>query len=160
MHKIIVSTGTETFAKEPKVVKLFPEPKSTSVRCHKSPPVMLDLLHFGQHVNGCFFHRCILLLAGIDRRNIYNRLGIACTVNTTTGVRCLCFTSEKASLSSNFFGFHCFILSARHNQSANLAFRTTGIEDTHLTPVAILFQVEGNNSLNFFANTKIRQIPW
>ena len=61
MQRIIVSTGMEAFAKEPKLVKLFSEPKSTPVRCHKkSPPVfsikfvMLDLLHFGQHVNGGF----------------------------------------------------------------------------------------------------------
>ena len=120
MQGIIVSTDTEIFAKEPKLVKLFPQPKSTPVQCQKKgPPVFLVitlyLLHFGAfalvHVNGCFFHRCILLLTGIDHQNIYNRLGIPCTVNTAIRVLCRRFTLEKATLSSDFFGFHCFLLS-------------------------------------------------
>ena len=46
------------------------------------------------------------LLACIDRWNIFNRLVIARIFNTATGVQCLCYTSEKASLSSGFFAAH------------------------------------------------------
>ena len=35
----------------------------------------------------------------------------------------------------------------RRNQPGNLAFRTTIIEDTHLTLAAIPFKVKANNSL-------------
>ena len=51
---IIVSTGTETFAKEPKLAKLFRKRKSTPVQFHKKMciglsymSVILNLLHFG-----------------------------------------------------------------------------------------------------------------
>ena len=48
------------------------------------------------------FYRCIFLLACIDNWNIYNKLVTSCTVKTAAGVKCLCSTSEKASLSLVF----------------------------------------------------------
>ena len=45
----------------------------------------------------------------------------------------------------------------RRNKPGNLAFRTTIIEDTHLTLAAILFNVEANYSIVFFAITNIRE---
>ena len=59
MHRlyqgIIDSTGTETFAKEPKLVKLFQELQSTPVRCNN------------KHVNGCFFANIELFSIGLHR---------------------------------------------------------------------------------------------
>ena len=62
---IIDSTGTETFAKGPKLETLFRELKSTPVRCHKNIHWLLSYVcntkfpalwcfAAGQHVNGCF----------------------------------------------------------------------------------------------------------
>ena len=45
----------------------------------------------------------------------------------------------------------------RRNKPGNLAFRTTIIEDTHLLLAAILFTVEANYSIVFFAITNIRE---
>ena len=39
----------------------------------------------------------------------------------------------------------------RRNYSGNLAFRTTGVEGTHLTLTAILFHVKVKNSLFLFS---------
>ena len=39
----------------------------------------------------------------------------------------------------------------------NLAFKTTKVKDTKLTPAVIPFYVGQNNSLNFFAITNIRE---
>ena len=44
--------------------------------------------------------------------NIYNRLVIVCIVKTAAEVKRLCFTSEKASLSSGFFGSNRLCLSS------------------------------------------------
>ena len=52
------------------------------------------------------------VLACIDHWNIYNRLVIACIVKIVTEVKCLCFTSEKASLSPGFLVSHRLLLSA------------------------------------------------
>ena len=40
-QRSIVFTGTETFAKEPQLVKLFREQKSTPVRCNKNSPLVI-----------------------------------------------------------------------------------------------------------------------
>ena len=42
-----------------------------------------------------------------------------------------------------------FFVCVRRNQSFNLVFRMTEVEDTHLTLAVILFQVRVNNSLDF-----------
>ena len=61
------------------------------------------------------------------------------------------------------FGFLRFLSSSfvcvRSNQLASLVSRKTDIEDTHLTPAVILFQVEGNNSLVFY-HYKQEKICW
>ena len=69
----------------------------------------------------------------------------------------MCVTSKKASRSSGFFVSHrhlLFALSATRQQG-NLAFRTTRVDDTHLTLAANPFWVGVNNS--FFAVTDIRE---
>ena len=47
------------------------------------------------------------------------------------------------------FSLYSFVCLLR-NYPVNLAFRMTGVEDTHITLAAILFQAEVDNSLNFF----------
>ena len=64
------------------------------------------------------------------------------------------FHFEKASLYWAFFVLQCLLLFAC--AATNQNFRMTGIEDTHLTPAVLLFQVEVNNAL-FFAIIDIRE---
>ena len=60
------------------------------------------------------------------------------------------FHFEKASLSLGFFRCLPFsFVCVRRNHSRNLAFKSTGAEDTYLTLAVISFQVGVNNSLNF-----------
>ena len=88
-----------------------------------------------------------------------------CIVKTVTGVQCLCPTSQK---NSSFFGFlrfssSSFVLVLR-NWPGKQAFKTVGIEDTHLTLTGVLFQVGANNSLIFLQlqtpEKKFHYIPW
>ena len=108
---IIDWTGTETFAKEPKLAKLLREHKSNACAVSLKKftgfsrmSVIASLLCFGcfpvgQHVNGGFFANIDVGFywpACIDHWNIYNWLVAA------AGVECLCFTLEK---------HHCFWVS-------------------------------------------------
>ena len=81
-----------------------------------------------------FYHRFIFLLACINRWKVYNRLSFACTVKTAIEVKCLSVSTSKK----------------RHSCRDNLAFRTTMIEDAHLTLAVISFKVEAKNSLIFY----------
>ena len=65
----------------------------------------------------------------------------------------MCFNQQKTALSSGFFVYHCLLclrLSTAINR-VNLGFRTTIIEDTHLTLAVIPFKVETNNCLIFLS---------
>ena len=91
-------------------------------------------------------HKFIFLLGGIDRWKVYNRLD-----KTAIKVKRQCVSTSKtrhcgrASSVLTVFLFEC----AACNR-ANLAFKTTIIEDTHLTLIGISFKVEANDSLIFF----------
>ena len=83
--------------------------------------VVASLLFFGFLLTQLYF-----LLVRIDHWNICNRIVIMCTVKTGAEVKCLCSTSEKASLSSGFF------------VSNRLCLRAC-VKDTYLALAAILF---------------------
>ena len=92
------------------------------------------------------YHR----LACIDRWKVYNRLVFACTVNTAIEVKCLCVFTSKTRHSYRASSFlTVFLFACAASNWVNLAFKTTIIEDTHLTLAVILFEVEANNSLIF-----------
>ena len=55
--------------------------------------------------------------------------------------------SKKVSLSLVFCAAKHLLFSVHRNQQFNLAFRMTGVEDTHLTRAVIPFQVGENNFL-------------
>ena len=94
--------------------------------------------------------RYIFLLACIDNWKVYNRLVLACTVKTTIKVKCLCVSTSKKRHSCRAASFLTvfFVWRAAINL-VNLVFRTTIIEDTHLTLSVILFKAEASNSLIF-----------
>ena len=50
-----------------------------------------------------------------------------------------------------------FLFACATSNRTNLAFKTTIIEDAHLTLIGILSKVEANNSLFFFVITNIRE---
>ena len=79
-------------------------------------------------------HRFIFLLACIDRWKVYNRLVSACIVKIAIKVECLCVPTSKKR---HFYGASSllivFLLVCAAINRANLTFRTTIIEDTHLT---------------------------
>ena len=87
------------------------------------------------------YHRFIFLLACIDRWKVDNRLVSACTVKTTIEVKCLCVSTSKKRHSCRAYSFliFFFVACAAINR-VNLAFRTTIIEDTHLTLEVIPFK--------------------
>ena len=58
------------------------------------------------------------------------------------------FHFEKDVTAFGFLQFSSSFVCVRRSNSAYLAFRTIGIEDTHQTLAAIPFQVGVNNSLN------------
>ena len=96
------------------------------------------------------YHRFMFLLACVDCWKIYNRLVSACTVKTAIEVQRLCVSTSKKfhfCRASSFLTDFLFLCSAANH--VNLAFRTTIIEDTHLTLAVIPFKVEANNSLTF-----------
>ena len=96
------------------------------------------------------YHRFIFLLACLDHWKVYNRLVPSCTVKTAIEVLCLYFSTSKKQhfcRASSFLTVFLFACAATNR--GNLAFRTTIIEDIHLTIAAILFKVELNNSLFF-----------
>ena len=98
------------------------------------------------------YHRFIFLLACIDRWKIYNRLVFACTVKTVIKVERQCVLTSKTlhcSRASSVLTVLLFACAASNR--ANLAFKTTIIEDTHLTLIGFLFKVEANNSLIFLS---------
>ena len=83
---------------------------------------------------------------------------------TAIGVNCLCFVSGGGGVggeSVTVFGFIRFLspsfVCVIHNKSGNLAFRTTCVDDTHITLAVIPSQVEVSNSLSFFAITNIQK---
>ena len=89
-------------------------------------------------------------------------------VKTAIEVQCLCASTNDslgrviASTSKNrhlsgFFGPTVVFVCARRNQLDNLAFRSTIIEDTHLTLAAIPCGVEGNYSL--ILNIQEKNLP-
>ena len=94
------------------------------------------------------YHKFIFLLACIDRWKAYNRLVSACTIKTAIEVQRLCVsTSKNGTLVGLFrFSLSCLFACAAINRE-NLAFRTTIIEDTHLTLAVIPFKLEANNCL-------------
>ena len=97
------------------------------------------------------YPRFIFLLACIYRWKIYNRLVFACTVKKAAiEVKCLCVSTSKKRHSLRIFCFSlCFLFACAAINRVNLEFRTTIIEDTHLTLAVIPFKVEVNNSLIF-----------
>ena len=97
------------------------------------------------------YHRFIFLLACIDRWKVNNRLVLACTVKTAMKVKRQCvLTRKKHSIVVGLLWFSpYFLFVCAANNRATLAFKTTIIEDTHLTPIGIPFKVEANNSLIF-----------
>ena len=104
------------------------------------------------------YRRFTFLFAYIDRWKVYNRLVSACSVKTAIEVKCWCvLTSQTTTLLSGFFVPHSFLLACAAINRVNLAFRTTIIEDTHLTLAVIPFKVEANNFFNFFAVTSIQE---
>ena len=96
------------------------------------------------------YHKFIFLLACIDLWNAYNRFVSACTVKTVIEVQCLCASTSK---NGTFVGFLCFspafLLACAAINRVNLVFRTTIIEDAHLTLAVILFKAETNIYLIF-----------
>ena len=94
------------------------------------------------------YHKFIFLLASIDRWKAYNRLVSAYTVQTAIEVQSLCVSTSK---NGTFVGLlrlsPSFLFACAATNRGNLAFRTTIIEDTHLTLATIPFKVEANNSL-------------
>ena len=96
------------------------------------------------------YHRFIFLLANIDRWKVYNRLVFACTVKTAIEVKRLCVSiSKNGTLVGLLRLARTFLFACVVTNRANLAFRMTVIEDTHLTLAVIPFNVEANNSLIF-----------
>ena len=75
------------------------------------------------------YHRFIFLLTCIDCWKVYDRLVSACTVNTAIEVQCLCVLTSKKWHSCRAISF----LTVFSINRVNLAFRTTKIEDMHLT---------------------------
>ena len=64
----------------------------------------------------------------------------ACIAKIATEVKCLCSTSKKCHrfcVCSDLTIIFC--LHARRNKQCKIAFRTSRVEDTHLTLAAILF---------------------
>ena len=103
------------------------------------------------------YHRFIFLLACIDHSKVFNRLIFACKVKTAIEVEVDVLQLAKNGTLFELFHFSLYFLFAcAAINRVNLAFRTTIIEDTHLTLAVIPFKVEANNS-NFFANTNIRE---
>ena len=96
------------------------------------------------------YHRFIFLLACIVRWKVYNRLVSSCTVKTAIEVKRLFVSTSKKLLSCQASSFLTVFLSAcAASNRVNLVFRTTIIEDTHITLAAIPFKVEANSSLIF-----------
>ena len=91
---------------------------------------------------------CGITCKCIDRCKVYNRLVSASTVKTAIDVKCLCVSTSKKRHYCRAFSFLtvCLFACATINR-VNLAFKTTIIEDTHLTQAVIPFKVEENNSL-------------
>ena len=86
------------------------------------------------------YHRYIILLACINGWKVYNRLISACTVKTVTEVKRLCvLTSEKPTLLGLLRSSSSFLFADAAIIRANLAFKTTIIEDIHLTLAVIPF---------------------
>ena len=96
------------------------------------------------------YHKFIFLLACIDRWKAYNRFISTCTIMNAIEVQRLCAsTSKKRHFCRASSFLTVFFVCVRRKTPDKLAFRTTTIDDTHLTPVAIPFKVEANNSLIF-----------
>ena len=97
-----------------------------------------------------FYHRLIFLLACTGRWKKCNRLVTACTIKTEIEVQCLCASTSK---NGTFVGFLCFspafLLACAAINRVSLVFRTTIIEDAHLTLAVILFKAETNIYLIF-----------
>ena len=102
------------------------------------------------------------IISLLDRWKVYNRLVFACTVKTAIkikrqcvlGHRFICNNSmvlisktRRSCLVSSFL--IVFLFACSTSNQANLAFKTTIIEDTHLTLAAFQYKVEANNSLIF-----------
>ena len=96
------------------------------------------------------YHRFIFLLVCIDRLNVYNRLFFTCTVKTAIKVKRQCVSTSKTWFCSRASSvLIVFLFACAASNSANLAFKTTIIEYTHLTLIGIPSKVEANNTLLF-----------
>ena len=93
----------------------------------------------------------MFLMVCKDRWKVYNWLVFTRAVKTAIAVECLCVsTSKKTALLPGFFISYClFLFACAAINRVNLAFRTTKIEDAHLTLAVIPFKLEANNFLNF-----------
>ena len=101
-------------------------------------------------MSACSYHRFIFLLACIDCWKVYNRLVFACTAKTAIEVKHLWVVTNKKRHFAGLFHFPpSYLFACGTINRVNLAFKTTIIEDTHLTLAVILFKVEANNSSIF-----------
>ena len=66
---------------------------------------------------------------------------------TAIEIECLCVLTSKKRHSLRAFSFLTAFFACAATNRVNLAFRTTIIEDTHLTLEVIPFKVKANNSL-------------
>ena len=91
------------------------------------------------------YHRFIFLVACIDRWKVYNRLVSACTDKTAIEVKHLCVSTSKNDILVGLFRFSpSFLFACAASNRANLVFKTTIIEDVHLTLAGILFKVKAS----------------
>ena len=147
---IIKCKGMETFAKKPKLAKLLRELKPMPVRYNKESWLVFCRMSVLTCTRVLFPTIDIFILACIDSWKVYNWLISACTVKTAIEVKCLCVLTSNTWHSCRAFSVLIVFLSARAaSDRFNLAFRTTIIEDTHLTLAVIPFKVKVNNSLIF-----------
>ena len=94
-----------------------------------------------------------------------SQIVFACTVNTAIKVKRQCVSARKTrhrSWTSSVLAVFWFACAASNR--ANLAFKTTIIENTHLALIGFLSKVEANNSLFFLPlqtyEKKFAEIPF
>ena len=97
-----------------------------------------------------FYHRFIFLLPCIDRWKVYIWLALRAQSRLREKLNVNVFKLAKHSTLVGLLRFSpSFLFVWAANNQANSAFKTTIIEDTHLTLIDIPFKVEANNSLIF-----------
>ena len=95
------------------------------------------------------YHRFIFLLACIDRWKVYNRHVHSEDCNKSWTSVCFDRLAKHGTVVGLLRFLSSVLFACAANNQANLAFKTTIIEDTHLTLAGILFKVEANNYLFF-----------